>query len=83
MCKSLKIKEETRYLMVQKEHVTPINMQPQKKPQEVVEQPQMEKKTRDRVKKSTQAETSSKGRVRAKWVEEAHATIPPGVWQGV
>lgn len=42
-------------------HVRPLNMQPQ----EVVEQPQIEKQTGERVETSTQGDTSNRGRVRA------------------
>ena len=64
--------------MVEREHNLPFKMEPQK----VVEQPKMEKQRGDGVETSTQAETSNRGRVQAKWVEGAHTTIPPGVRWG-
>ena len=38
-CKSLRSKAYNRDVMVERKHVRPLNMQPQNKPQEVVEQP--------------------------------------------
>ena len=46
--------------------------------QEVVEQPQLEKPRGDRVEAYTHAETSSRGKFRAKWAEGSHAFIPLG-----
>ena len=57
-------------------------MQPQKKPQKVVEQQKLEKWRGDRVEASTQVETSSKGKFGARWAEGAHAAIPPSERRG-
>jgi len=46
--------------------------------QEVVEQPQQVKLRGDRVETSTHAETSSRGKLRARWAEGSHAAIPLG-----
>ena len=46
--------------------------------QEVVEEPQKVKMSGDLVETSTHAETSSRGKLRARWVEGSHAAIPPG-----
>ena len=46
--------------------------------QEVAEQPQQGKLREDRVETSTHAETSSRGKLRARWAEGSHAAIPPG-----
>ena len=77
-CKALRSKEDTRDLVVEMDHVRPLNMQPQKYPQQAVEQPQMEKQRGDRVETSGIVETSSRRKFQAKWVEGAHATIPLG-----
>jgi len=78
-------------LVVERERILPLNMQSQKKSQmiveepqlvqqlqEVVEEPQLGKLRGDRVETSTHPETSSRGKLRAKWVEGSHAAIPPG-----
>ena len=94
-CKALRSKATDGDLVVERESTLPLNMQRQKKSQtivnepqlvkqiqEVVEQPQLEKTRGDRVEASTHAETSSRGKFRAKWVEGSHAAIPPGVRWG-
>ena len=50
--------------------------------QEVVEQPQLEKLRGDRVEASTHVETSTRGKIQAKWAEGSHASIPPSVRWG-
>ena len=55
---------------------------PQKQPQKIVEQAQLETHRGDQVEASTQAETSNRGKFRAKWVEGAHEAIPPSVRWG-
>jgi len=65
-------------MVVERDHYLPLRVEPQ----EVVEKPQMEKKTRGGVGTSTKSKTSSRGRVQAKWEEGAHASIPPGVRWG-
>ena len=90
-CKALRSKENVGDLVVERESTLPLNMQRQKKfqeiveepqlmkkLQEVVEQPQLEKPRGDRVEASTHAETSSRRKFRAKWAEASHASIPPG-----
>ena len=77
--------------MVKRECILPLNMQSYKKSQtiveeprlvqqlqEVVEQPQQGKLRGDRVETSTHAETSSRGKLRARWAEGLHAAIPLG-----
>jgi len=81
-CKSLRRKENIRYLVVEREHDLPLKMEPQKQTQQVVEQPQMEKQSGDRVETSTKVETSSRGEFPAKWAEGEHASISPGVRWG-
>lgn len=44
-----------------------------------MEQPELEKQRGERVEIPTQVEISSGGKFQAKWVEGAHAAIPPGV----
>jgi len=46
--------------------------------EEVVEQPQQEKLSGDRVETSTHAETSSRRKLRARGAEGSHAAIPSG-----
>ena len=50
-CKAFRSKENVRDLAIERDSKLPLNMQPQKKPlkqlHEVVEQPQLEKLTRD------------------------------------
>ena len=42
-CKDLRRKAEVRDLVVEREHKLPVNIQPQKQSQKVVEKPQLEK----------------------------------------
>ena len=90
-CKALSSKATDGDLVVERESILPLNMQSQKKSQtiveeprlvqqlqEVVEQPQQGKLRGDRVETSTHAETSSRGKLRARWAEGSHAAIPPG-----
>lgn len=60
-CKSLRSKEKIRDLVVERESKLPLNIQPQKKSQTIVEEPQVEMLRGDRVEASTHAETSSRG----------------------
>jgi len=75
-CKALSSAEIAGDLVVEREHILPLNMQSQKKSQmiveeprlvqqlqEVVEQPQQGKLRGDRVETSTHAETSSRGKL--------------------
>jgi len=77
--------------VVERESMLPLNMQCQKKSwtiveeprlvqklQEVVEQPQQGKLRGDRVETSTHAKTSSRGKLRARWVKGSHAAISLG-----
>ena len=77
--------------MVEREGILPLNMQSQKKSQtiveeprlvqelqEVVEKPQQGKLSGDQVETFTHPETSSRGKLRARWAEGSHAAIPPG-----
>jgi len=90
-CKTLRSKATDRDFMVERKSKLPLNMQRQKKSQTTVEEPQLVKKLQevvdqlqlekprgDRVETSTHAETSSRGKFRAKWAEGSHASIPPG-----
>ena len=90
-CKALRSKAKVRYLVVERESKLPLYMQSQKKSQkiveepqlvqqlqEVVEQPQQGKLRADQVETSTHAETSSRGKLRARWAKGSHAAIPPG-----
>ena len=90
-CKALSSKATDGDLVVGREGILPLNMQSQKKSQtiveeprlvqqlqEVVEKPQQGKLRGDRAKTSTHAETSIKGKHRARWAERSHAAIPPG-----
>jgi len=43
-----------------------------------VEQPQQGKLRGDQVETSTHVETSSRGKLQARWSEGSHAAIPPG-----
>ena len=61
-CKALRSKAEVSDLVVEREPKLPLKVQPQKKSQKVVEQPQLEKQRGDRVEESTQAETSRRGK---------------------
>ena len=81
-CKALRSKAKVRYLVVERESKLPLNMQCQKKPQTVVEEPQLEMLREDQVEASTHAETSSRGEFQAKWAEGSHASIPLGVRWG-
>ena len=78
-------------LVVEREGILPLNMQSQKKSQtimeeprlvqqlqEVVKQPQQGKLRGDRVETFTHPETSSRGKLLARWAEGSHAAIPPG-----
>ena len=51
-CKDLRSKENVRDLVVERESKLPLNMQPQKKSQTIVEEPQLEKQSGDREKGS-------------------------------
>ena len=75
-CKALRSKEKVRDLVVEREHKLPLNMQPQKKPQIIVEKPQLQKQRGEKVEASTQVETSNRWNFRAIWAEGVHATIP-------
>jgi hypothetical protein len=90
-CKALSSEATDGDLVVERERILPLNMQSQKKSQkiveeprlvqqlqEVVEQPQQGKLRGDRVETSTHPETSSRGKLQARWVEGSHASIPPG-----
>ena len=90
-CKALSSEATDGDLVVERERILPLNMQSQKKSQtiveeprlvqqlqEVVEQSQQGKLRGDRVETSTHAETSSRGKLRARWAEGPHAAIPPG-----
>ena len=90
-CKALRSEATDGDLVVERERILPLNMQSQKKSQtimeeprlvqqlqKVVEEPQQGKLRGDRVETSTHPETSSRGKLRAKWAEGSHAAIPPG-----
>ena len=89
--KSLSSKATDGELVVEREGILPLNMQSQNKSQtiveeprlvqqlqEVMEQPQQGKMCRDGVQTSTHPETSSRGKLRARWAEGSHEAIPPG-----
>ena len=90
-CKALSSEATDGDLVVERERILPLNMQSQKKSQtiveeprlvqqlqEVVEQPQQGKLRGDQVETSTHAETSSRGKLRARWDEGLHVAIPLG-----
>ena len=94
--KALRSKAIDGDLVVERDNTLRLNIQCQKKSQTIVEEPRLVKQLQevvehsqlgklrgDRVEASTHVETSSRGKFRAKWVEAAHATIPPGVRWGV
>jgi len=58
-CTTLRIKAKTRDMVVERENVRPLNMQPQKEPEEVVEQPQMKRRRGGSLETSTKAKTSN------------------------
>ena len=65
-CKVLRRNAKVRYLVVERESKLPLNMQPQKKTQKIVEEPQLGMLRGDRVEAYTHVETSSRGKFRAK-----------------
>lgn len=90
-CKALSSEATDGDLVVERERILPLNMQSQKKSQtiveeprlvqqlqKVVEEPQQGKLRGDRVETSTHLETSSRGKLQARWAEGSHASIPPG-----
>ena len=81
-CKALRSKAKVRDLVVERESKLTFNMQPQKKSQKIVEEPQLEKQRGDRVKRSTHADTSIRGGFQSKWEKGSHAAIPLGVRWG-
>jgi len=90
-CKALSNEATDGDLVVEREHILPLNTQSQKKSQTIVEEPQLVQQVQevveqqqqgklrgDRVETSTHAETSSRGKLLARWAEGSHATIPLG-----
>jgi len=90
-CKALSSEATDGDLVVERECILHLNMQSQKKSQmimeepqlvqqlqEVVGQPQQGKLNGDRVETSTHVETSSTGKLLARWSEGLHVAIPPG-----
>ena len=59
--KALRRKENVRDLVVERESKLPLNMQPQKKSQIILEEPQLEKQRGDHEKRSTHVDTSIRG----------------------